>query len=172
MHKSIPTLTVAFILSGLHSARADESSTANTTAPMPGTTLNGMKRLGAGLIIGEPTGASVKYWLNDTMAVDGAAGWSWHNHTDFYLHSDVLWHDFDLLPVAQGQLPVYFGLGGLVRFRDANNDNQVGIRVPVGISYIFANAPVDVFAELAPALDVAPNVRGEMMGGVGIRYWF
>lgn len=27
-------------------------------------------------------------------------------------------------------------------------------------SYRFANAPVDIFAEIAPAIDVAPSVRG------------
>jgi hypothetical protein len=37
---------------------------------------------------------------------------------------------------------------------------------------MFDNAPVDVFAEIAPAVDVSPDVRGEITGGVGIRYWF
>ena len=129
-------------------------------------------RLGAGIIVGEPTGASVKYWFNDLMAIDGAAGWSTHDHSDFYLHSDVLWHNFDLIPVPRGRLPVYIGAGGLVRFRDDNRDNQVGIRVPVGLSYMPDGLPIDVFAEIGPALDVSPNVQGEVTGGIGIRYWF
>jgi hypothetical protein len=37
---------------------------------------------------------------------------------------------------------------------------------------MFENAPVDIFAELGPAVDVSPNVHGEITGGVGIRYWF
>jgi hypothetical protein len=37
---------------------------------------------------------------------------------------------------------------------------------------MFDNMPVDVFVEVAPAIDVAPDVRGEVTGGVGIRYWF
>ena len=154
-------------ISGL-SARADESLAINKTAIAD----NYAGRLGAGIIVGEPTGASLKYWVNNTVAVDGAFGWSLHDDSDFYLHSDVLWHNFDLIPVSQGRLPVYFGVGGLVRFRDDNKDNQVGVRVPVGLSYMFNNAPVDVFVEVAPAIDVAPNVRGEVTGGVGIRYWF
>jgi hypothetical protein len=128
--------------------------------------------LGAGIIVGEPTGASLKYWLNDMMAVDGALGWSFRDDSDFYLQSDVLWHNFNLIPVSSGRAPVYFGVGGLVRFRDDNHDDQVGIRVPVVVSYMFDNAPVDVFVEIGPALDVAPDVQGEITGGVGIRYWF
>jgi hypothetical protein len=83
-----------------------------------------------------------------------------------------LWHNFDLIPVPQGRLPVYFGVGGLVRFRDDNQDNQAGIRVPVGISYMFDKAPVDIFVEVGPALDLTPDVRGDITGGIGVRYWF
>jgi hypothetical protein len=89
-----------------------------------------------------------------------------------YLHGDVLWHDFDLIPVSQGRLPLYFGVGGLVRVRDDNYNNQIGVRAPVGLSYMFDNLPVDVFVEVAPAIDLTPAVRGEVTGGIGIRYWF
>ena len=158
------------------SARADESATSTTTlnknTSPPDLSESYAGRLGAGITIGEPIGASLKYWFNDTMAIDGAIGWSSHDDTDLYVHSDVLWHNFDLIPVSRGRLPVYFGVGGLVRFRDDNEDNQVGIRVPVGLSYMFENAPVDIFVEIAPAIDVAPDVEGEVTGGVGIRYWF
>lgn len=164
--------TVLTALFGL-CARADETATMTTNAaPTTYSTSDYSGKLGAGIIIGEPTGASLKYWLNDTMAFDGAVGWSYRPHSDLYLHSDVLWHDFDLIPVAQGKLPLYFGVGGLVRFRDDNRDNQVGIRAPVGLSYMFDNIPVDVFVEVAPTIDVAPDVRGEVTGGVGVRYWF
>ena len=136
---------------------------------------NYVGRFGAGIILGEPTGASLKYWLNDGMAVDGAVGASYdheaHHDASFYLHGDLLWHNFDLLPVPRGQLPVYVGAGGLVRFRH-DEDNEVGLRIPVGISYLFDNIPVDIFAEVAPAIDVAPGIRGEIMGGIGARFWF
>lgn len=133
---------------------------------------NYVQRFGAGIIIGEPSGASLKYWFNDTLAIDGAVGWSSHDNTDLYVHSDALWHNFDLIPVSQGRLPLYFGVGGLMRIRDDNEDNQFGIRVPVGLSYMFENSPIDVFVEIAPAIDVSPKVQGEVTGGIGIRYWF
>ena len=168
-------------------AMADDSTTVNTNAAstspaanpaaMPATTRNdsgnGMAgRFGAGVMLGEPTGPSLKYFFSDELAVDGAFGWSLHDHSNFYLQSDVLWHNYDLLPVSQGRLPVYFGGGMLARFRNSGENDQFAVRVPVGVSYLFDNAPVDVFAEIGPALDLAPSLRGEITGGVGIRLWF
>jgi hypothetical protein len=158
-------------------ARADNSTllatnTAQTTSTRT-TSIGDMGgRFGAGVIVGEPIGASVKYFFNDAVAIDGALGWSLHDHTDIYMHSDVLWHNYDLIPVSQGRLPVYFGAGGLLRLRNSGEDDQFGIRVPVGVSYLFDNAPVDIFAEIGPALDLTPSLRGEITGGVGIRFWF
>ena len=161
-------------------ALAQEAPTTNTMAGTRQNSLSPMNRsmddmtgrFGAGITLGEPIGASVKYWFNDTMAVDGALGWSYRDHTDLYLHSDILWHDFNLLPVSQGRLPLYFGVGALLRFRDDDYANQAGIRAPVGVSYMFDNVPVDIFAEVAPAIDIAPFARGEVTGGIGVRYWF
>lgn len=170
MYKTILTVTTAALF-GIY-ARADDTTLTATRATPAFRDYPGEKRLGVGVIVGEPTGASVKYWLNDTLAVDGAAGWSFHDHSDFMIQGDLLWHDFELLPVSRGRLPVYVGAGGQTRFRNDHYGNQVGLRVPVGVSYMFDNAPVDIFAEVAPVLDVAPSLRGEITGGIGIRYWF
>ena len=158
------------------SARSDDSTVMVTNSANPAdisTSYTG--RFGAGVIFGEPTGASLKFWLNDTVAIDGAVGASFNDNDDddasFYMHSDLLWHNFALIPVPRGRLPVYLGGGGLVRFRH-HDDNQVGVRVPVGLSYMFDSAPVDIFAEVAPAIDISPGVRGEITGGIGIRFWF
>ena len=156
-------------------ARADNPTmTTNTTAQTTSTGSMGDMggKFGAGVILGEPIGASVKYFFNDAMAVDGALGWSGHDHSDIYMHSDVLWHNYDLIPVPRGRLPVYFGAGGLLRLRNSGEDDQFGIGVPVGLSYLFDNAPVDVFAEIGPAIDLTPSLRGEITGGIGIRFWF
>jgi hypothetical protein len=128
-------------------------------------------RFGAGLMVGEPTGLSLKYWLDDNLAVDGAVGAAFHPDTDLYLHSDILWHNFDLLHVPRGQLPLYLGVGGRVKFVD-DGDDRFGIRVPIGVSYLFDNAPVDIFLEVAPILDVTPSVRGDFTASLGARFWF
>jgi len=148
---------------------ADESMTKNNS---PDFSEAYAGKLGAGVIFGEPVGGTIKYWFNDQLALDGALGWSAHDDTYLYLHSDVLWHNFNLIPVKEGRMPVYFGVGGLARFRNHDRDNEVGVRLPVGVSYMFKHAPVDVFVEVAPAIDLAPSVRGDFTGGFGIRYWF
>lgn len=156
-------------------ARADDTTltATNTTLAGSNTSVSDMSgKFGIGFTFGEPTGPSLKYFFSDTVAIDGAFGWSLHDHTDFYIQSDLLWHNFDLIPVSQGKLPVYFGAGGLLRFRNSGEDDQFGIRAPVGVSYLFDGVPVEVFAEVGPALDLTPSLRGEFTGGVGIRFWF
>jgi hypothetical protein len=136
-----------------------------------------VERLGVGVILGEPTGLSMKYWLNDTNAIDGAAAWSFSDRTSFQLHGDYLWHDYDLIDPAglDGRLPVYYGVGARLRFHEhRRNSNRTvfGIRVPVGISYLFADAPFDLFGEIVPILDVAPDTRVRLNGAVGARFYF
>jgi hypothetical protein len=128
-------------------------------------------RFGVGVIFGEPTGVSLKYFITDTIAVDGGVGWAFHHHTDLHLHSDILWHDFDLIPVPEGKLPLYFGVGVRLKVED-HADDRFGIRVPVGVSYLFERLPIDIFAEIAPVLDLAPSTRGGLTAGVGVRWWF
>lgn len=124
-----------------------------------------------GAIFGEPTGLSLKYWMNDTMALDGGVGWSFRDEDDLHLHSDVLWHNFDVFKVSKGRLPLYYGVGARVKFRD-NRDDLVGIRFPIGISYLFEDAPVSLFLEVAPVLDVAPDTDGDFTAGIGVRFCF
>ena len=157
--------------SGSGSTNADINTTL-ATQPSSYNYSDHAGKFGAGATFGEPIGADVKYWFNEKMAIDGAMGYSFHEDTVLYLHSDILWHAFHLFPVSKGQLPLYFGAGGLVRIRNDDNPNEFGIRAPIGISYMFENAPVDIFMEVAPTLDIAPGVRGEVTGGIGVRYWF
>ena len=157
-------------------ARADDSTpvaAANATVTTENTSTSGMAgRFGAGVTLGEPIGASLKYFFSDALAIDGAFGWSLHDHTDFYMQSDLLWHTFDLIPVSPGRMGIYFGGGGLLRFRNSGEDDEFGLRAPVGVTYLFDSVPVDIFAEVGPALDLTPSVRGEVTGGIGVRFWF
>ena len=136
---------------------------------------------GLGVIVGEPTGLSLKKWLNDQDAIDVAAAWSFSENDSFQLHADYLRHNYDLLqaPTLAGQLPVYFGVGARIKFKDANNgkgknddDTLVGIRIPLGITYLFVVTPLDIFAEIVPILDIAPKTDLDINAALGIRYYF
>ncbi len=127
--------------------------------------------IGVGAIFGEPTGLNVKGWISDQSAIDGAVAYSFRRPHSLDVYGDYLWHNFDLLPVSRGKLPVYFGVGGRLRVEE-HRDTRFGVRIPVGISYMFDSVPLDLFAEIAPVLDVTPSVRGAIEGGIGVRYWF
>jgi hypothetical protein len=124
---------------------------------------------GMGLILGEPTGLSAKLWTSSDNAFDFAAAWSFKGDGNLLLQADYVWHFFNLMPVPSGKLPLYIGIGGRVILAD---DPRFGVRIPIGIDYLFAKAPIDVFLELVPIIDLAPETDFGVGGGIGIRYWF
>jgi hypothetical protein len=124
--------------------------------------------IGAGVIIGEPTGFSAKAWLSGNDALDAGLAWSFTNGW-FHMHADYLRHVFGLITVEKGQLPFYFGIGARIGF---GTDVLIGARIPVGLDYMFDGVPLDIFLELVPGLAILPDTRLDMGGGIGIRYWF
>jgi hypothetical protein len=124
---------------------------------------------GVGIILGEPTGLSAKFWLTDKTAVDGAIAWSMWNESAIHIHADFLVHSFNLINVSQGQLPIYFGIGPRIKLA---HDPWFGVRIPIGLDYLFGSAPLDVFFELVPILDLVPGTYFHFNGAIGIRYFF
>jgi len=129
-------------------------------------------KFGLGVIAGEPTGPCFKYWTSHRTAIDGAVAWSFANNSTFHVHADYLIHNFSLIQVEKGRMPFYFGIGGRIRFAEGNRDDNVGIRVPFGVTYMFQDAPVDIFFEIVPILDLTPSTDIDFNGAVGIRYFF
>ncbi|ACF42564.1 hypothetical protein Ppha_0227 [Pelodictyon phaeoclathratiforme BU-1] len=41
----------------------------------------------------------------------------------------------------------------------------------VGVTCLFSDVPVDLFAEIAPVLDVTPDVHLNVNGAIGIHYY-
>ncbi len=124
---------------------------------------------GLGIILGEPTGISLKKWTGSRTAIDGAVAWSFSNKDSLHLHADYLVHNFNLIEVEKGRLPVYFGLGARFKLEDRT---KFGGRIPVGVSYIFEDVSIDIFVELVPMFDLVPDTDFKIAGGIGIRYYF
>lgn len=124
---------------------------------------------GLGIILGEPTGLSAKLFMGNNRAFDFGAAWSFGNNSSMHIHSDYLIHRFDLISVDSGQLPLYYGIGARARLAD---NAQLGVRIPVGLSYYFPNDPLELFFEIVPILDLAPKTSFSGNGGFGIRYYF
>ena len=123
---------------------------------------------GIGIIVGEPTGISAKLWTGSKQAFTGAVAWSLDDDS-FHLHVDHLWH-IESVEVEKGRLPFYVGVGGKLEVN--NNDTNIGVRIPLGVNYLFAVAPLDVFLEIVPAMRLVKDTEFEIDAGIGIRYFF
>jgi hypothetical protein len=121
---------------------------------------------GLGVILGEPTGLSCKLWTGRSTAIDGAAAWSFGEEDALHIHADYLFHNFSLI---KGNIPIYFGIGGRAKFE---KKSKVGVRIPLGIDFILSEAPLDIFFELVPLLDLVPATDFDVNGGIGVRYFF
>ncbi len=124
---------------------------------------------GLGVIVGEPTGISAKKWIKRNVAVAGAMAWSFGKHDALQLHGDYLIHNFKIFKVEEGLLPLYYGIGARMKLE---KDDKVGVRVPLGIDFILADAPLDFFLEIVPLLDVAPSTEFDLNAAIGARYLF
>jgi len=141
---------------------------------------------GLGIILGEPSGITGKYWMDRRTAIDTTLSFSFDDY--FLMYADYLYH----FPAAFGrssefisQLNPYVG-GGLelliqtkdtgfkdrTYFRSDQGSAGLAIRIPLGIEWRPANPPLGVFAEIAPGVGVIPATYGYVQGGVGIRFYF
>ena len=127
--------------------------------------------VGLGVIIGEPTGPCFKIWTGSKTAIDGGLAWTLDHHSSMHIHVDYLMHDFSLIKVEKGRLPLYFGIGGRILFEE-DSDDRVGARVPVGLEYLFDGAPMDIFLEVAPVVDLTPDTELDFNAAIGVRYFF
>jgi hypothetical protein len=120
--------------------------------------------LGIGLVFGYPsTGISAKVFTGSN-AFDAAATWSLDDENGYLLAwADYLAHNYSL----SSSLPWFVGIGGFIGL---GNTLGIGARVPVGITYLF-DGPFDIFVEIAPRLEVLPDLDFGIGGGFGFRYY-
>lgn len=127
------------------------------------------KDIGIGVMVGEPTGLSLKSWLSNDNAFDVGLAWSL-NRDAVHIHADYLWHNYNVFDeVDEGSLPLYYGIGGRVILAD--DDAVIGARVPVGLNYLFEDSPIGLFMEIAPIINLAPDTDLDIEGGIGIRFY-
>jgi len=123
---------------------------------------------GLGVMLGEPTGISAKVWNSDKSAFGFGAAWSFGRYDAVHLHADYLRHSW-IQGVEKGDLAFYYGIGGRIVLAD---NPGIGVRVPLGLNYIVPDAPIDIFVEAVPILDLAPSTDFDGNGALGIRFYF
>ena len=127
------------------------------------------KGFGVGVIFGEPTGVSAKGWISDRGAIDGGLAWSYRHDGYVNVYMDYLWHFHNVFDRQQNVVP-YLGVGG--RIVGNRGSGTAGVRIAGGVSWLPARAPLDVYLEFAPIVDLAPETGFDANGGLGIRFYF
>ena len=140
------------------------------------------RRFGLGIIIGEPTGLSAKLWVTPVNAFDFGLGWSvggdrlykydggYNGDSRVHFHMDYLWHWFSAIQ-SSNRFPLYTGLGGRVN-SGGGYSTSVAARGVLGIAWIPDQAPIDIFVEIVPSLQLVPGTGFGMDAGFGGRFYF
>ncbi len=164
---------ILFCVAGLSAA---EPTTTTTGSGLPDSLpTRSDHRFGIGLQVGDPFELNAKYFIAPLDAVTVGIGDG--GGSDWELHADFLRHFPEVIAVSEGKLPLSIGIGG--RFRDRNRkhaeDFTIGPRATVGIAYWFAKAPLELYAELNPVLDLidrhGADIDLSLDGGIGIRFY-
>ncbi|MEW6196866.1 MAG: hypothetical protein AB1521_17090 [Bacteroidota bacterium] len=126
---------------------------------------------GAGIILGEPTGLSAKYWLDEDNALDFGLAYSFiRKNSAFSIHADYLYHAFDLIE-SKLRIPVYYGFGARIRIIQ-NEDTGLGARGVIGVAWLNDDVPIDVFIEVVPVFNLFPATSLNLDAAIGVRYFF
>ena len=142
------------------------------------------RTFGIGLMLGSPTGLSMKLFLAPRLALDWGFGVGFFYGPSFSAHMDFLGHIF-VVKARSFDLPFYIGVGAkfIMWFSRArhyywgntlDNDTRygVGIRVPFGIAFQLNASPFDIFLEIVPGLGLVPGIGAFLDGAIGFRYYF
>jgi hypothetical protein len=134
--------------------------------------------LGAGIILGEPTGICAKYYLDDSHAVQAAAG-SALIGGGLQLHADYVFHPYVAQVRESFVLPLYVGPGvRLIDYANGRDDSSlaIGARIVGGLLFDFTNVPLDAFLEIAGVLEYefreGEGAAIRLNAGAGVRYYF
>ncbi|MFP4164727.1 MAG: hypothetical protein ACLFVE_12155 [Chitinispirillaceae bacterium] len=122
-------------------------------------------RFEIGVVLGEETGVSAKYWYTPRTAADASVAWAFGEVGMLAVNADYLFHPF-YFTLYEGRMPLYIGVGGGVRISD---DWFARVRLPVGLEYLFPELPLSAFAEIVPSVEVLPETVFNLSGGVGLR---
>jgi hypothetical protein len=158
-------IVLAAALWGAAVAGADQGGTAaETLAVSP---------YGVGLIISDRSGFNAKL-QSRTHALEFVL--SFDAPDDYvYFHGDFIVQD--VRPVPDGSLTGLmntfwgFGLRADTPLRQADR-TELGVRLVFGAAYVLKELPYEIFAHIAPTVNVAPSFSVFLAPGLGVRYLF
>jgi len=165
------------------------ASASNNTGTSQGATLTNTApvkerqggNLGAGILLGDINGLSLKVWDGHAHGLQVRVGSSGLN--TFTISANYAYH-FRPVDVPEGNysLPFYIGLGGRFQAEGGPTVNLLGgIEAVAGMSIMVPDLPIELFMEVRPAVVLyTPPVGSEAQvwlgagidGGMEIHYYF
>ncbi len=106
--------------------------------------------LSLGICVGKPSGLNLKLWLTSDNALNFILG---EVYNDLSASLDYLNHNYKIVQSTEltGKMPLFYGLGIKIL-----KDN-IGMRIPFGIEYIFKDIPISLSFEFAPYVLIIKN---------------
>lgn len=141
------------------------------------------KNFGFGIILGEPTGLTLKYWFNRENALTGSIGGSYFGSPR--INVDYLWH----IDAFRSRVAIlYAGLGGALGFGRGGDgfwykddkdrffyrpasDVGLGVRGSFGLNVIPARVPLEIFFEMGALVGLAPSSGAAVDLALGLRFY-
>jgi len=184
--KFIPKLFLCFVFLSLANPVGSYAyHPSNSNSYKYDRTVVGDDSTGLGIMLGAPTGLTLKHWFSDSNALDFGLAYAFADY--FALIGDYLWHFRSAFGGKNGHhLVPYLGIGGALFFNTYNGAyvNQglfqqnwgssvaFAVRIPLGMEYLINKPPLGIFAELVPGLGVVPATFGLFQGDIGARFYF
>lgn len=139
------------------------------------------KNFGFGIILGEPTGATLKYWTSRDNALAFSIGGSYFGSPR--IGADYLWH-FDAfrsrivelyagpgaaIGIGEGGGGWYKGEKGRFYYRD--DGAGLAIRGVFGVNVIPERTPLEIFFEFGALIGIAPDFGSAIDVALGVRFY-
>ena len=139
------------------------------------------KGTGLGVFLGAPAGllALNLSFRTELSTSQLAVGGNW-GQRNLRLSLDQLWQIYTIPSTNLVTFPISVGFGGGFQFNERGtgifgNDNfynRVGVRSPIIMTMHHEELAIDVYGEIAPALNFISGVSFSVQGGIGTRFYF
>lgn len=133
---------------------------------------------GFGIKLGDPTGATLKFWTNRENAFVVDVGASYFGSPRIGV--DYLWH-FNAF--NSNIVDLYAGMGGVIgigrgkgfwfkdKFGRPDNDIGLGVRGVFGVDVVPMNTPLEILFEIGALIGFVPDFGSAADVAIGIRFY-